>query len=90
MKVEEKGKSCGWSLGGHRPQSWWRKSLQGKESYEKDQAGVVNGNQHGKCFKRKHFRCFIRKAKAERGQEISELESSWIGGSQDHEQNSEF
>ena len=54
--------------------------MQGKESREKDQAGVVNGNQRGKCFKIKHFKCFMRKTKAERGQEISELESSWIGG----------
>ena len=78
------------SLGGHHPQSWWRKRMKGKESCEKDQAGVVNGNQCAKCFKRKHFKCFMRKTKAERGQEISELESSWIGGSQEHEQNSEF
>lgn len=78
------------NLGGHHPQSWWRKRMQGKESCEKDQAGVVNGNQCAKCFKRKHSKCFMRKTKAERGQEISELESSWIGGSQEHEQNSEF
>lgn len=28
------------SLGGHHPQSWWRKRMKGKESCEKDQVGV--------------------------------------------------
>ena len=89
MKVEEKGKSCAWSLGGHCPQSWWRKRMQGKESCENDQAGVVNGNQPGKCFERKHFKCFIRKAKAERPGSIrARKQLDWR--SQGHEQNSEF